>query len=403
MTQALTATPDGFAARTTGRGPGLPSRHRVIVGVAIAIAALVLSTTASTLTHLRLPDPTGSFAVGKLGSLLEDRTRPASATVPIDGPRQLRVAAWYPATQGTGTPAQYVSDLDAIADGLVASGEVSQLEASGLALIADPARAAADPAIDEPAPVVLLSPGNAANVEFYGALAEDLASHGYVVIGIDHPFQVAAVEVGGEVAVYPGDPPLDEAAALIPAKIDERIADMRFVLDRLETDAAGLAPLVGHLDLSRVGVMGHSNGGIAAAGACADARVDACANIDGQLAGGPFSARQDPSAPSKPLLFLTKETEIHPRLAELFEAGGPGTFRVVIPAATHDQFTDGAMFEPRLVPTANTADGVVAIARGFSRAFFDHELRGAPRSAFGSVTAPLDVQVYVYPLERPAS
>ena len=403
MTQALTATPDGFAGRTTGRRPGLPSRRRVILVVAVAIAALVLSTAGSTLTHLRLPDPTGSFAVGKLGSLLEDATRPASATIGIDGPRHLRIVAWYPATQGTGTPAHYVSDLDTIADGLVASGEVSQLEVSGLALIADPARAAAEPAIDQPAPVVLLSPGNATNVEFYGALAEDLASHGYVVIGIDHPYQVAAVEVGGGVAVYPGDPPLSEAAAVVPAKIDERIADIRFVLDRLETHAAGLAPLAGHLDLSRIGVIGHSNGGIAAAGACADARVDACANIDGQLAGGPFSARQDPSAPSKPFLFLTKEAEIHPRLAELFEAGGAGTFRVVIPAAAHDQFTDGAMFEPRVVPTASTADGVITIARGFSRAFFDHELRGAPRGVFGSVTAPLDVQVFVYPLERAAS
>ena len=73
----------------------------------------------------------------------------------------------------------------------------------------------------------------------------------------------------------------------------------------------------------------------------------------------------------------------------------------MIPAAAHDQFTDGAMFEPRVVPTASTADGVITIARGFSLAFFDHELRGAPRGVFGSVSAPLDVQVYVYPLERP--
>ena len=370
---------------------------------AVAIAALVLSTAGSTLTHLRLPDPTGSFAVGKLGSLLEDATRPASATIGIDGPRQLRIVAWYPATLGTGTPAHYVSDLDTIADGLIASGEVSQLEVSGLALIADPARAAAHPAIDQPAPVVLLSPGNATNVEFYGG-ARPRTCEPRLRRDRDRPSlpgrgcrckrrgrglsRRPATERSGR-----GDPGEDRRA--------DRGHPVR--LDRLETDAAGLAPLAGHLDLSRIGVIGHSNGGIAAAGACADARVDACANVDGQLAGGPFSARQDPSAPFKPFLFLTKETEIHPRLAELFEAGGAGTFRVVIPAAAHDQFTDGAMFEPRVVPMASTADGVITIARGFSRAFFDHELRGAPRGVFGSVNAPLDVQVYVYPLERAAS
>ena len=138
------------------------------------------------------------------------------------------------------------------------------------------------------------------------------------MIGIDHPYQVAAVDVGGGVAVYPGDPPLDRGGRdVIPAKIDERDRGHRgscSTASRPTRPAWRRSPV--DLDLSRIGVIGHSNGGIAAAGACADARVDACANIDGQLAGGPFSARQDPSAPSKPFMFLTKEIELHPRLAE---------------------------------------------------------------------------------------
>jgi dienelactone hydrolase len=275
---------------------------------------------------------------------------------------------------------------------------------AGLRFVADPARHAGEIAHgDPPYPVIVLSPGNATNVEFYGSLAEELASHGFVVIGIDHPYQVAAVAVEGDVAVYAGDPPLDEAQHAIPARIDERVADIQFVLDRLEEDGAGLAGVGGQLDLTRIGLMGHSNGGIAAAEACADPRVDACLNIDGQSAGGPFSSRADADAPVKPFLFLTKETELHPALAALFEAGGRGTFRVVVPAAAHDDFTDGPMFRPRLLPAAVTADDVVTVARGFSLAFFDHVLRGAPRDVFGTVNAATDVQVFIYPLIRPAS
>jgi hypothetical protein len=101
-------------------------------------------------------------------------------------------------------------------------------------------------------------------------------------------------------------------------------------------------------------------------------------------------------------MFLTKETDLHPALADAFEAGGSGTFRVVVPAAEHDSFTDGPLFRPRLLPTSGQAEHVTTISRGFTLAFLDHTLRGAPREAFGEVDAQTDVQVFVYPLVRPA-
>ncbi len=172
------------------------------------------------------------------------------------------------------------------------------------------------------------------------------------------------------------------------------------MLDQLTGDAPGLEAIAARVDPTRVGVMGHSNGGVAAAMACRDARVVACVNIDGQAAGGPFDVQPHPAAPSKPFLYLTKETELHPALAEVFEAAGTGTFRVVVPAAAHDQFSDGPSYRPRVLPIAGIADDVITVSRGFSLAFFDHTLRGAPRAVFGHVTAPTDVQVLVYPLER---
>lgn len=87
--------------------------------------------------------------------------------------------------------------------------------------------------------------------------------------------------------------------------------------------------------------------------------------MDGQLAGGPFSSRPEPVAPTKPFMFVTKEVELHPDLAALFEQGGRGVYRVVVPAASHGDFADGAMFEPRLLPISGTAEEVIAVARGF--------------------------------------
>jgi hypothetical protein len=61
-------------------------------------------------------------------------------------------------------------------------------------------------------------------------------------------------------------------------------------------------------------------------------------------------------------------------------------------------WADGPRFEPRLAPLDGTPDHVLAIERGFVRAFFDHALRGAPRSVLGEIAAPMDVFVEVYPL-----
>ena len=384
-------------------GIGRPRRPPVrgVVGVLAGVLLLALtSTTLSTFAYLQLPSPTGDNAVGRVDTLLSD----ASRTDPRTGDaRGVRVIAWYPAIGGTGSPADYVPGYATIRSGLEASQEITPLAVAGLGLVRPAAREGAA-LVDgaDALPVIVLEPGNATNVAFYGSLAEDLASHGYVVIGVDHPFQVGAVDLGGgRVAVYPGDAPTTRPAVDVAAKIDERLADLAFVLDRLASDRAGLPSLSGRLALDRVGVVGHSNGGIAAAEACETiARVAACVNIDGQAAGGPFSARPDPTAPSKPFLFLTKETVLHPALGALFEAAGAGTYRVVVPAAAHSDFADGARFHPRLIPTDTTIDAVLAVERGFTLAFFDHALRGAPQEVFGTVNAPTDVLVNVYPLER---
>lgn len=352
-----------------------------------------LAGAAATAVHLGLPEPSGSYPVGRTSMTWADPSRPETHTEDPSDTREVLATIWFPAEEGTGSGSEYIET----AEGLVSSGEISRPAAAALRFVRDPARPGAKVSSDrETYPVVIFSPGNATNAGFYASIVEDLASHGYIVVGIDHPYQVAAVKLGdGEVAVY------DKAAERSPAagKIRERVADIRLALDRLvELNAAGES-VGASLDLSRVGIMGHSNGGIAAVEACrADARLSACMNIDGQLAGGPFSYEEQAGPPEQPFMYLTKEPEIHPVLAERFEAGGPGTFLVVVPAAAHDHFGDGALFKPTFNPFARTSDNVIEVARGFSRAFFDHTLQGEPVGVLGKLAAPTDVFVNVYPL-----
>ena len=352
-----------------------------------------LAGAAATVVHLKIPAPSGSYPVGRTGMSWMDPSRPETHTKDLSDTREVVATIWFPAQEGTGSRAGYIES----ADGLVASGEISRPAAAALRFVRDPALSGARISAKRATyPVVIFSPGNATNAGFYASIVEELASRGYIVVGIDHPYQVAAVKLaGGQVAVYDRT---DERGAAA-GKIRERVADIRVALDRLAGMKAAGESVGPHLDLERVGIMGHSNGGIAAVEACkADARLRACMNIDGQLAGGPFSYEEQAGAPGQPFMYLTKESEIHPVLAERFEAGGSGTFRVVVPAAAHDHFGDGALFKPTLNPFARTSDDVIEVARGFSRAFFDHTLLGQPVEALSKLAAPTDVYVNVYPL-----
>ena len=389
----------------TGAAPLAPTFVISVRGFArfrkpVAVVGLMLGvlSVTSTWAHLEIPVLTGEHRVGRQTFVWTDPLRPEPRTQDPYDHRQTGLVVWYPAEAGAGSPAPYVPDLARIEAGLIESGELNSIEAAALGWVRSHSfeNVPIDASVER-YPLLVLSPGNATNVEFYGSLAEDLASNGYVVIGLNHPYQVTAMALSdGSIAVYDAAGETGSAST----KIAERVADVEFVLNRLSEEVAGDVFLNGHVDLARVGVLGHSNGGLTAAEVCrTSAMVTACMNIDGQAASGPFGTATDPSPIGRPFMYLTKEAEIHPTLAATFEQSGTGTYRVVVPEATHGQFADGPLFKPGLWPLDRSTDRVHTVTRGFARAFFDEYLAAGPASSrLAVVDAPTDVYLYGYPL-----
>lgn len=114
-------------------------------------------------------------------------------------------------------------------------------------------------------PVVLFSPGSGGVRTQNTAWAEELASHGYLVAALDHPYDSAAVVLADGRTVTTetsssGDADQDEQLAAGWTAV--RAADLGFVLTQLDgLDRAGSDdPLTGRLDTGRAAVTGHSMG-----------------------------------------------------------------------------------------------------------------------------------------------
>ena len=234
-------------------------------------------------------------------------------------------------------------------------------------------------------PVVLYSPGFALDREHGTFIAEDLASHGYVVVTVSHTYEAAEVEFpGGRVEVGRHD--LD----LLPHRAMQiRRDDIRFVLDALGLD--------------RVGMVGHSLGGATTAQAmAADPRVLAGVNLDGSFI--PDSPLEEgPDAVARDLVELARRIGARPFMIMASGGFGPDYFGdltstvwhnlawwrrfLSITGSTHYTYTDllplltglvagGVIPEaPQVGVGLDPARAVTAI-RTYLRAFFDHTLRG---------------------------
>jgi hypothetical protein len=230
-------------------------------------------------------------------------------------------------------------------------------------------------------PLVVLSPGFIQNRATLTGLAEDLASHGYVVAGIEHTYEsVAASFPDGRVATCVACQ-VDHLPGFWDKLGASCAADVSFVLDELtgahpKWDGAWL------IDSSRIAMAGHSAGGASSILAMlADLRVRAGIDMDGQI-----HVPIPDSGLSRPLMFLGQAVHSPGGPENSWEQNWPhltGWKRwFVVTGTVHASFTDIALLAERLgielgddLPAARAQE----ITRSYVRAFFDLHLRNRPQ------------------------
>ncbi|MFD6098281.1 alpha/beta hydrolase family protein [Nocardiopsis flavescens] len=393
-------------------------RTRALLCAALVLAASLSAPTAlSAVTGpepfaLAPPPPTGPHATGRTTLHLVDAGR-GHPWVPAAEDRDVVLDVWYPA-EGDGETAPYVPES-------LALSLQRDLEQYGIAR--DTVDTAGTPtssrldaaAADEDLPVVLFSPGMRMSRAQYTALCEDLASRGYAVVAMDHPYEAPVVDLPDGRLLRTAMPANDTGNRRLAARV--RLDDTRFVLDRLDGFAAGdteddsgrpLPPgLAQALDTERVGMFGQSFGGVTTAETMlVDDRVDAGANLDGSMAyhvGDEVWSDATLAGADRPFALmgagvsgsrgLPHHSDHSPDWAMFVEASAGPVLEVYIPDGEHMSFTDQQWIAPQvdaaLAPSSaawrNAVEGgvgsvdpqeSVGAQRAHLAAFFDHHLRG---------------------------
>jgi glutamine amidotransferase-like uncharacterized protein len=289
------------------------------------------------------------------------------------------------------------------------------------------------------------------------ALSEELASHGYVVLTVGHPYwNPFYFDVEGGIIPFDGNneqyktiwQELDNPAwarlegevlrvhtkkarqakyAEINRRFPASVNDVRlwakdtgFVIDELDVMNRGNGFLAGKLDLERIGVMGFSKGGAAAAQFCVtDDRCKAAINMDGRMYGDVVDQNL-----TQPFLLMSHHmpghsTETTTTTYFYDNVEGPA-YKLFISGTKHSNFGDVSLLGGllRLAGELGPINGqrCVEIQNVYTRAFFDKHLKNLdatqlddlavayPEVVFRSrnIRAPLGVD-NVFPIEPGAA
>jgi dienelactone hydrolase len=332
-----------------------------------------------------LPAPTGGFAVGTTGPLhWVDASRNLRGEAGGGGRRrELEVQVWYPATTAKyGKKATYAR-----------ARELSPAHSYEAVIRTNSALNAPIVETAGAFPVLVFGHAWGGSRTQDTFLAEDLASHGYVVVAMDHPLNAARVEMAdGAVVRTDRAGTLDRLEASTAPVVEAAwgremgiwVADDRFVLDRLFAETG----FQGRLDADRVGAFGHSFGGaVSTALLGVDKRVKCAVNLDGWTFQGLDHRTTEPI-----LEVYTGDEEarhavrgVEDRMdaddqalvdASLARYGG---WRAYVRGTQHGDFTDLTLKSPvqRITGTGPIAgERARGITRGLVLGFFDRVLKG---------------------------
>jgi predicted dienelactone hydrolase len=332
--------------------------------LAIAVTGLLATTAAFTylLPMFALPKPTGPYAIG---TRIEPLVDPVRMETHVPGPlqsREIMIQIWYPAKP----------DHQPLA-GYRRRRETTLLSSYMAALKTHSYKNAAVATTGAPYPVLLFNPAWGGQRTQNTYQAEDLASHGFIVVGIDHPYNSRPIAFPDGRVLWSQDvhditdfqnTTVAQQLAIGDKEVRIEAGDDALVLNSLS--AANLdphSPWFGRVDANDAGAFGHSFGGAVAAQICyQDPRVKVALNEDGWAFGDVPTHGLD-----KPYMFMDDDTpaitaaqlksaDVQTRRESALDISDMNSFDqtmhrfggyyLLVPESKHFNFADRSLYSP---------------------------------------------------------
>jgi dienelactone hydrolase len=254
-------------------------------------------------------------------------------------------------------------------------------------------------------PVIIFSPGYDGVYQIYTSFIEDVVSHGFVVVSINHPY-VSGITVfpdGRTVGLAPVPTDPVEQSAFFNMSLRTIVGDATFVLDTITEMNSSDPEFAGHFDLSRVGMYGHSFGGANTAVCCyEDARFKAGLTLEGV-----YYPSFTPGNITVPFLMMFAEARLtsNATVQYMWNHTTNDTVQMTIAGSTHYAYTDVGLLLSHLVPLiprkilgfgSIQPKRMVNITRTFTTAFFEVYLKGAPVETLLSLPSQFDEVQFEY-------
>jgi predicted dienelactone hydrolase len=391
----LTSIP-AFSKKQTGSDKSAqPLRVIISLGLlAVATALPIL------LPVPAIPAPSGPYQVGTRIYELTDEARKEIYSGK-DEARRFVIQVWYPAEiNEMDERAPWMASAEIFAPAIASYIDMPAFFLDHLALVKIPAYKEATIApTDEGYPVILFSHGwNGFNAQNTGQALE-LASHGYVVVGVQHTYgAVVTVFEDGTIAqnnpkALPSGAPDDEYDKAAHLLSDQWAGDMGYALDFLDNENNNAnSPFHDSLDLSLIGVYGHSTGGGAAIQFCGtDTRCKTLLGQDPFMRPVAYEIMED--GITQPSFFMFSQVwadnsdSLNNRLFRPFYANSTDAYGAVyIEGSAHYDFADLPLLSP-LTPQLGlkgpiNGKRVTDIVNDYLLSFFDMALKGIPTELF---------------------
>jgi dienelactone hydrolase len=340
-----------------------------IIAAAMVGASIVVSWA---LPMFKLPVPSGKFPVGTRMLYLTDFKRAETHEWARPGNREVVAQLWYPAATAKWRRAVYRRKKE------------TTLRSSYQAVLKTHSLQDA-PMATGPFPVVVFNPAWWGFRNRSTFLTQDLASHGFVVVALSHPYNSSLVELADGTVANPNYSqdlgfsmaeyiPIQGRFAMAEEELAIQTADCRFVLDELEKLVRTPGhPLESRLYTDRVGAFGYSfGGGVSAEFAREDHRVLAALELDGVLHGAAAVHGLD-----KPVLLMDAPWMLSP--GQFTENWAPKSADNTLVAETSQFWNTIAASKARLLEKCG---GILVVIEGLGHFDFMDQIFMSPLHRF---------------------